>query len=93
VSATVTSTGNNGKALAVSKGQTTPSTPTQQAQATTLIGGKPIMPTQTNIAAQPLVLSIYLFLHTFLQHCSRFDITQTYIYINNWLNFQWLQLT
>ncbi|XP_048772511.1 polyhomeotic-like protein 1 isoform X1 [Ostrea edulis] len=58
VSATVTSTGNNGKSLAVSKGQTTPSTPTQQAQATTLIGGKPIMPTQTNIAAQPLVLSV-----------------------------------
>lgn len=64
VSATVTSTGNNGKSLAVSKGQTTPSTPTQQAQATTLIGGKPIMPTQTNIAAQPLVLSMPLFLFT-----------------------------
>lgn len=55
VSATVTSTA-NGKALSVSKGQTTPSTPTQQASATALIGGKPIMPTQ-NIAAQPLVLS------------------------------------
>ncbi|XP_061163013.1 polyhomeotic-like protein 2 isoform X1 [Saccostrea echinata] len=58
VSAAATSTANNGKALTVSKGQTTPSTPTQQAQATTLIGGKPIMPTQTNIAAQPLVLSV-----------------------------------
>lgn len=56
VSATVTSTA-NGKALSVSKGQTTPSTPTQQASATALIGGKPIMPTQ-NIAAQPLVLSV-----------------------------------
>lgn len=56
VSATVTSTA-NGKALSASKGQTTPSTPTQQASATALIGGKPIMPTQ-NIAAQPLVLSV-----------------------------------
>lgn len=57
VSATVTST-TNAKALSVSKGQTTPSTPTQQASATALIGGKPIMPTQPNIAAQPLVLSV-----------------------------------
>lgn len=55
VSAAVTSTTNNGKNLAVSKGQTTQTT--QQAPATALIGGKPIMPTQTNIAAQPLVLS------------------------------------
>ncbi|XP_022341239.2 uncharacterized protein LOC111135445 isoform X1 [Crassostrea virginica] len=56
VSAAVTSTSNNGKNLAVSKGQTTQTT--QQAPATALIGGKPIMPTQTNIAAQPLVLSV-----------------------------------
>uniref|UniRef100_K1QBR3 Polyhomeotic-like protein 2 n=1 Tax=Magallana gigas TaxID=29159 RepID=K1QBR3_MAGGI len=59
VSATVTST-TNAKALSVSKGQTTPSTPTQQASATALIGGKPIMPTQPNIAAQPLVLRVQI---------------------------------
>lgn len=68
VSATVTST-TNAKALSVSKGQTTPSTPTQQASATALIGSKPIMPTQPNIAAQPLVLSKSL-LKLILKHFS-----------------------
>ena len=45
-----------GKVAPANKGQTTPSGQAQQAQATTLIGGKPIMPTQGNIGGTPVVL-------------------------------------
>ncbi|KAK3104724.1 hypothetical protein FSP39_008686 [Pinctada imbricata] len=51
-----TTTATNTKATQNNKGQTTPSGQTQQAQATALIGGKPIMPTQANIGGTPVVL-------------------------------------